>query len=338
MRELSPTEDEKLECYESTITRGLETFVEVGSALLAIRDEGLYQKSHNTFEDYCRERWNLKRQRAYELMEAAQVVGNLSEISDKPTRESHVAPLASLSPDLQREAWQLAVETAPNGKVTAKHVEDVAAKLKEPSAPRTLPGQGELFDSGEDGEEEEIWLFTCPVCDEQFHVEVWHCPKCLHHWEIGDDECRNCHDFERLEDGTVRKIVREASEFDEEDEDQDRDEPPGSGPESSSPEPSSSATSSAKRPLNPPVVNLGSGPTFAPSPGQRSTACFDRWAKTLNDITNRMNNIILEIREHGGIGGSVQGLTDRERTFILAHFERFQGFLSGWIRHLKEES
>jgi len=42
----------------------------------------LYRVTHGTFQDYCRERWGIKRQRAYELMEAARIVSNLSEISD----------------------------------------------------------------------------------------------------------------------------------------------------------------------------------------------------------------------------------------------------------------
>ena len=31
----------------------------VGSALRDIRDEGLYTETHDTFEDYCRDRWGL---------------------------------------------------------------------------------------------------------------------------------------------------------------------------------------------------------------------------------------------------------------------------------------
>lgn len=54
--------------------------------------------------------WNIKRQRAYELMDAAAVVGNLSEISDiLPKRESYAAPLAPLSTEQQCEAWRAVV-------------------------------------------------------------------------------------------------------------------------------------------------------------------------------------------------------------------------------------
>ena len=49
------------EC-EAVIERGLRTFVEVGEALLRIRDERLYRETHGTFEDYCRERWAMRRE------------------------------------------------------------------------------------------------------------------------------------------------------------------------------------------------------------------------------------------------------------------------------------
>lgn len=119
------TLDERSRLYqlEETIRQGLNTFVDVGNALLEIRDKRLYRQEYSTFEEYCREQWNIKRQRAYELMGAADVVKNLSEISDKlPLRESHVAPLASLEPEEQVEAWKRVITSTPEGKVTASIV------------------------------------------------------------------------------------------------------------------------------------------------------------------------------------------------------------------------
>ena len=60
--------------------------------------------------------------RAYQLIEAAQVAGNLSTIVDKPTNEAQVRPLTGLEPEQQREVWDNAVETAlpsstPGGRV-----------------------------------------------------------------------------------------------------------------------------------------------------------------------------------------------------------------------------
>lgn len=69
------SEDEKAELarLESVIERGLATFVEVGFALVKIRDSRLYCQTHSTFESYCRERWGFSRQRGYQLIAAAEV-------------------------------------------------------------------------------------------------------------------------------------------------------------------------------------------------------------------------------------------------------------------------
>jgi hypothetical protein len=74
-----------------------------------LKDGRLYRETHKTFEEYCKEKWEIKRQRAYELIDAAKVAENLSEISDKiPSRESHTAPLFHLEPEQQKKAWQKA--------------------------------------------------------------------------------------------------------------------------------------------------------------------------------------------------------------------------------------
>lgn len=127
---LTVTEHDELQRHEQTIERGLTTFVDVGTALLAIRDGRLYRLVCTTFEEYCRKRWGFSRIHAHRLIEAAEVSGNLLPIGNKmPTTESQARPLAQLEPDQQREAWALAVETAPNGKVTAAHIERVVDQM-----------------------------------------------------------------------------------------------------------------------------------------------------------------------------------------------------------------
>jgi phage N-6-adenine-methyltransferase len=124
--------DRLLEC-ERVIERGLNTFVEVGQALLEIRDSGLYKDGYSTFEGYCRERWGMQRAHAYRLMDSAEVVKNLSPIGDiLPINIEQTRPLAGLSPELQRDIWQEAIETAPNGKVTGVHVQEVVERIAKP--------------------------------------------------------------------------------------------------------------------------------------------------------------------------------------------------------------
>jgi len=109
----------ELERLEGIIRRNLQSFYEVGRALMEIRDSGLYRDvlGFDTFEAYCRERWDFTRSYAYRLMDSASVIEVVSPIGDiKPTNESQTRPLARLEPDQQREAWAKAVETAPEGK------------------------------------------------------------------------------------------------------------------------------------------------------------------------------------------------------------------------------
>lgn len=125
--------DERVELAdcESVIERGLETFVEVGQALLRIRDNRLYRES-GTFEEYCQERWQMERRHAYRLMDAASVVENVSNWTQTaPANEAQARPLTELEPEAQRLAWEIVKETAPEGKVTAAHVKSVVTVLKE---------------------------------------------------------------------------------------------------------------------------------------------------------------------------------------------------------------
>ena len=52
--------DRLAEC-EAVIERGQQTFIEVGQALMEIRDSRLYRETHATFEAYCNERWGWTR-------------------------------------------------------------------------------------------------------------------------------------------------------------------------------------------------------------------------------------------------------------------------------------
>ena len=131
---MSRNEELRLEECEQVIDRGLATFIEVGQALSEIRNRRLYRSEHKTFEAYCHDRWNLKRQRAYEIMGAGEVAKNLSEISDiLPRKESHAATLLKLTPEQQQETWSEIVDEAKASgeKVTAATIKKkVDAKLR----------------------------------------------------------------------------------------------------------------------------------------------------------------------------------------------------------------
>jgi hypothetical protein len=137
---LSPDQQYQLETYEAIIAEGLKTFVKVGVALMQIRERRLYRGQYSTFEAYCQERWGMKRSYAHRTIEAAKIVtedllpiGNIpdeppAETLPLPANEAQVRPLTALPPEVRREAWQQAVETAPSGRVTATHVQQAFPK------------------------------------------------------------------------------------------------------------------------------------------------------------------------------------------------------------------
>lgn len=131
MNDLTSKEQIILARNERVIETGLFYFFEVGSALLTIRDSKLYRATYATFEAYCSDMWGMSKPRAYQLIDAAKVKDNLLSTSvDLPATESQTRPLYSLPPDQQASAWQKAVETAPDGKVTAAHVQKVVREMR----------------------------------------------------------------------------------------------------------------------------------------------------------------------------------------------------------------
>jgi hypothetical protein len=129
--ELSESEAAKLEAYETTIKAGLQTFYEVGAALLAIRDARLYRRDFATFEDYCRHRWGMVASRARQLIGAAGVAANLEGVTDVTlSNEAQARALASLAADVQQVVWAFAVSTAPvvddKPVITAQHIKKAA--------------------------------------------------------------------------------------------------------------------------------------------------------------------------------------------------------------------
>lgn len=121
----------ELEQLEGVIQKNIGAFYEVGRALMEIRDKGLYRDvlGYDTFEAYCKGRWDFSRQRAYQLIDSVTVKNNLSTPVDIQITEYQIRPLARLEPEQQRTAWQKAVETAPEGKVTAAHVSKVVKEF-----------------------------------------------------------------------------------------------------------------------------------------------------------------------------------------------------------------
>ncbi len=133
MSELTKTEQQTLTAYETVISQGLASFVEVGNALAAIRDAKLYREAFLTFEEYLETRWNISKSQAYRLITGAKVAESVSPIGDiSPQSESQVRPLAQLPEEEQPEAWADAVKDAGGKQPTAAQVEKAVKARKPP--------------------------------------------------------------------------------------------------------------------------------------------------------------------------------------------------------------
>lgn len=126
---------------EAVIERGLKTFVEVGQALMEIRDNDLYKETHTTFEGYCRERWGFARRTAYHYIDAAkigQIIAGDQNVPhgahSLPENERQVRELKPLmdDPEEVRELW--AALNSTSGKPTARDIR-LAVGLRQAKAP-----------------------------------------------------------------------------------------------------------------------------------------------------------------------------------------------------------
>jgi hypothetical protein len=119
----------RLHELETIIERGLQTFAEVGAALLEIRDERLYRTTHRTFEAYLRERWDISRSYAHRTIQAAEVVRMLP-VGNVPSSEAVARELVPLKRDpvALAAAWGAAAAMIPEP--TAEEVRHVVRVLR----------------------------------------------------------------------------------------------------------------------------------------------------------------------------------------------------------------
>jgi len=144
---VSVREKERLGELEVVITKNFQAFYAVGCALREIRTKRYYRKEHDTFEDYCREMWDMLKRSADFQISAANVIDNLQEklkldepnngnrgsqnnLTEEtkqtlllPENERQARALSKLNPEDQPKVWLEAVKTIPEGgKITASHI------------------------------------------------------------------------------------------------------------------------------------------------------------------------------------------------------------------------
>ena len=134
------TETEARKCVEE-IKRGV---LNIRVRLLELYErEGWRALGYGNWRDCVTVEFDQSQSYLYRQLEAAQVERNISPIGEIGIfLESHARPLTSLEPEQQREAWALAVETAPEGKVTGAHVQKIVDELTEAPRPHVTHNSG----------------------------------------------------------------------------------------------------------------------------------------------------------------------------------------------------
>lgn len=109
---------------------------DLGIKLRAMRDSRVYKERYDTFEECCAIEFGWTRPRVYQLIEAANVLDEMSTMVDiLPSRERHIRELVKIEDSARRiEVWERVVDASQrDGQViTAKLVEqEVNRKLAE---------------------------------------------------------------------------------------------------------------------------------------------------------------------------------------------------------------
>lgn len=159
--QLTGPEAARLADLEARIRRGMETFVEVGTALAEVRESRLHRATHATFEDYCRDRWGLTDRRARQLMEAAEI-GTMVPVSNERQARAIAPVIKSEGPEAAAEVLRTAAESGP---VTAKGITEAASnRAKVTETTRTTEATKV---------EQVVDLDTGEVLNENVTVEQW---------------------------------------------------------------------------------------------------------------------------------------------------------------------
>lgn len=144
--DLTAAERDLLDQCETTISRGLETFREVGEALMSVRDNRLYRTEFDTFDEYASTRWQLSERRLNQLISAAAVAKVISgttvpEIKNE-AQARELTPLLE-DPDEIQAAFAEAIERS-NGKPTAAVIRDVVRERMDPESHLAKVAEREL--------------------------------------------------------------------------------------------------------------------------------------------------------------------------------------------------
>ena len=139
---LSAEEAKLLEDCENAIDDALSGFHTVGQHLRTIKLKKLYRATHDTFEQYCQERFGFGQNYGNRVVRAAEVVDNLKSVPigtvRLPATEAHARAMVGLSPEKQIEvATNVKKKVGDSQPTTADFKEEVDKVSKKDLKPAT---------------------------------------------------------------------------------------------------------------------------------------------------------------------------------------------------------
>jgi len=134
MTELTTNQRKERLRLEKIVNDGKTVFMQVGFALKELRDQKLFVETHQNFAVYAEERFGLKKSRAYQLIEAVEVLSEVSttvENNKLPTNERQFREVAKAPADKQVAVVEAAAAKAEaeDRKPTAKDYREAVAEV-----------------------------------------------------------------------------------------------------------------------------------------------------------------------------------------------------------------
>ena len=141
---LTSAEVEHLNKLEAIVQRGLDIDLELGSALAEISDASLYRATHQTFEAYLRDRWDLRRSPDYQPSQAAETGGPPSSDLELPAPGTEpepraVAPVRGGGRDWIANVWEQIRHVLSDDGVTAADIRVTVHRCEQPTELKPEP-------------------------------------------------------------------------------------------------------------------------------------------------------------------------------------------------------
>jgi hypothetical protein len=148
--QLTASEEADLATCEAAVDNLRMAFAAAGKALQVIRDARLYRATHDKFEEYTEQRWDMSRAQAYRLIDAWPLAERLSPMGDKINERQirELLPLAERhGQDAAATVYQAVAET-DGTQVTAAVLRDVVGILGDDFDPDTAVQEIRAYLSG----------------------------------------------------------------------------------------------------------------------------------------------------------------------------------------------